>query len=92
MILANPSWLVPTTALLLAWSLLPQQAAADDATAKTTHVELTDQLEKLRKKAQDFEVADGLTSFIQTWLVDHVNNFDREFVGHFLDKGIDPHA
>ena len=38
------------------------------------------------------EVADGLTSFIQTWLVDHVNNFDREFVGHFLDKGIDPHA
>ena len=31
MILANPSWLAPTTALVLAWSLLPQQAAADDA-------------------------------------------------------------
>ena len=31
MILANPRWLVPTTALVLAWSLLPQQAAADDA-------------------------------------------------------------
>ena len=56
------------------------------------HRKLTDQLEKLRKRAQDFEVANGLTNFIQTWLVDHVNNFDREFVGHFLDKGIDPHA
>ena len=56
------------------------------------HRQLTGQLEKLRKRAQDFEVADGLSSFIQTWLVDHVNGFDREFVGHFLAKGIDPHA
>jgi hypothetical protein len=37
-------------------------------------------------------VADGLTSFIQTWLVDHVNNFDREFVGHILNKSNNPHA
>ncbi len=56
------------------------------------HRKLTEQLEKLRKRAQDFEVADGLTSFIQTWLVDHVNNFDREFVGHFLAKGVDSQA
>jgi hemerythrin len=56
------------------------------------HRKLTEQLEKLRKRAQDFEVADGLTNFIQTWLVDHVNHFDREFVGHFLAKGIDPQA
>ena len=54
------------------------------------HQKLTEQLEKLRKRAQDFEVADGLTTFIQTWLVDHVNHFDREFVGHFLAKGVDP--
>jgi hemerythrin len=56
------------------------------------HRQLTEQLEKLRKKAQDFDVADGLSGFIQTWLVDHVNNFDREFVGHFLAKGVDPQA
>jgi hemerythrin len=56
------------------------------------HRKLTEQLEKLRKRAQDFEVADGLTNFIQTWLVEHVNNFDREFVGHFLARGVDHQA
>lgn len=56
------------------------------------HLRLTEQLEKLRKRAQDFEVADGLSNFIQTWLVDHVNHFDREFVGHFIAKGVDPQA
>lgn len=54
------------------------------------HRQLTEQLGKLRKRAQDFDVADGLSSFIQTWLVNHVNDFDREFVGHFLAKGVDP--
>jgi hemerythrin len=56
------------------------------------HRSLTEQLDKLRKRAQDFEVANGLSNFIQTWLVNHVNDFDREFVGHFLAKGIDPQA
>ena len=56
------------------------------------HHRLTEQLEKLKQRAQDFDVGDGLATFIQTWLIDHVNHFDREFVGHFLAKGIDPHA
>jgi hemerythrin len=56
------------------------------------HRSLTEQLDKLRKRAQDFEVANGLSNFIQTWLVNHVNDFDREFVGHFIAKGIDPQA
>jgi len=56
------------------------------------HQRLMEQLEKLRKRAQDFEVAEGLASFIQTWLVNHVNEFDREFVGHCLAKGVDPQA
>ena len=56
------------------------------------HHRLTEQLRKLERRAQDFDVRDGLASFIQTWLIDHVNNFDREFVGHFLRKGIDPLA
>jgi len=56
------------------------------------HRKLTEQLEKLRKRAQDFEVADGMTAFIQTWLIDHVNHFDREFVGHFIAMGVDPKA
>lgn len=64
--------------------------------ATEAHVEehrlLTEQLEKLRKRAQDFDVADGLSNFIQTWLINHVNDFDREFVGHFLARGVDPHA
>ena len=56
------------------------------------HQRLTEQLQAFRKRAQDFEVADDLTAFIQTWLLDHVNNFDREFVGHFIARGVDPDA
>lgn len=56
------------------------------------HHRLTEQLEKFRKRAQDFEVTDDLSAFIQTWLLDHVDKFDREFVGHFLARGVDPHA
>ena len=54
------------------------------------HHRLTEQLRKLERRAQDFDVKGGLASFIQTWLIDHVNNFDREFVGHFLKAGINP--
>ena len=56
------------------------------------HRQLTQQLEKFRQRAQDFDVSDRLSGFIQTWLIDHINNFDRKFVAHFLSKGIDPHA
>ena len=56
------------------------------------HRKLTEQLDQFRQRAQDFDVADGLSGFIQTWLVDHINNFDRKFVAHFLSKGIDPLA
>lgn len=64
--------------------------ATEDHVAE--HRRLTEQLEKFRQRAQDFDVADGLSGFIQTWLMDHVNSFDREFVGHFLEKGVDPMA
>lgn len=56
------------------------------------HRRLTEQLDKFRQRAQDFDVTEGLAVFIQTWLIDHVNHFDREFVGHFLAKGVDPLA
>jgi hemerythrin len=56
------------------------------------HQTLRDQLEKFRKRAQDFEVADDLAAFIQQWLNDHVDRYDREFVDHFLRAGIDPRA
>jgi hemerythrin len=56
------------------------------------HQTLRDQLEKFRKRAQDFEVADELAAFIQQWLNDHVDRYDREFVDHFLRAGIDPRA
>jgi hemerythrin len=54
------------------------------------HRALTEQLEEFRQRAQNFDVSDGLSSFIQTWLIDHINNHDRKFVAHFLSKGIDP--
>jgi hemerythrin len=56
------------------------------------HRLLTEQLEKFRQRAQDFDVAGGLSDFIQTWLIDHVDNFDRKFVAHFLAMGVDPLA
>ena len=56
------------------------------------HRHLTEQLEKFRRRAQDFDVADGLSGFIQSWLIDHINNHDRKFVAHFLSRGIDPLA
>ncbi|MDK9703036.1 MAG: hemerythrin family protein [Sulfuritalea sp.] len=56
------------------------------------HRLLTEQLHKLRQRAQDFDVADGLSGFIQTWLLDHVDNFDRKFVAHFVAMGVDPLA
>ncbi|KAF0165747.1 MAG: hemerythrin-like metal-binding protein [Rhodocyclaceae bacterium] len=56
------------------------------------HRKLAGQLEKFRQRAQDFDVADGLSSFIQTWLIDHVDSYDRKFVAHFLAMGVDPLA
>ncbi|MBI5107263.1 MAG: hemerythrin domain-containing protein [Rhodocyclales bacterium] len=58
----------------------------------TEHENLRGQLEKFRKRAQDFEVADDLAAFIQQWLNDHVDRFDRDFVDHFLRAGVDPRA
>ena len=56
------------------------------------HRMLTGQLEKFRQRAQDFDISEGLSSFIQTWLIDHVDKFDRKFVAHFLAMGVDPLA
>ena len=56
------------------------------------HADLMQQLEKFRKRAQDFEVASELANFTLAWLNDHVDRFDREFVEHFLRGGIDPNA
>lgn len=56
------------------------------------HSYLTAQLVKFRQRAQDLDVSDGLSGFIQTWLVDHINSHDRKFVAHFLRMGINPTA
>jgi hemerythrin len=73
-------------------SLMRVLSYPDAEAHEAEHHRLSDQLEKLRQRSQDFQVSDRLTDFIQTWLIDHVNNFDREFVSHFLAKGIDPKA
>jgi hemerythrin len=56
------------------------------------HRYLTTQLVKFRQRAQDLDVSDGLSSFIQTWLLDHIEKHDRKFVAHFLQMGISPTA
>lgn len=73
-------------------SLMRLLSFPDTEAHAAEHRRLAEQLEKFRKRAQDFDVADDLCAFIQTWLIDHVNQFDREFVGHFLARGVDPHA
>ena len=73
-------------------SLMRMLSFPDVESHVAEHQALRDQLEKFRKRAQDFEVADDLAAFIQQWLNDHVDRFDREFVDYFLRAGIDPDA
>jgi hemerythrin len=47
---------------------------------------------RFRQRAQDLDVSDGLSGFIQTWLLDHIDTHDRKFVAHFLKMGINPAA
>jgi hemerythrin len=56
------------------------------------HRYLTAQLVRFRQRAQDLDVSDGLSGFIQTWLLDHIDTHDRKFVAHFLQMGINPAA
>lgn len=48
------------------------------------HRSLSERLEKFRERAQDFDFSDGLSGFIQSWLIDHINNHDRLLVVHLL--------
>ena len=73
-------------------SLMRLLAYPDTEAHVAEHHRLTEHLKKLKERAQDFDVEGGLATFIQTWLIDHVDGFDRKFVAHFLQKGIDPHA
>ena len=73
-------------------SLMRMLSFPDVESHVAEHEDLRNQLEKFRKRAQDFEVADDLAAFIQQWLNDHVDRFDREFVDHFLRAGVDPTA
>ena len=73
-------------------SLMRMLSFPDVESHVAEHQSLRDQLEKFRKRAQDFDVAEDLAAFILQWLNDHVDRFDREFVDHFLRAGIDPNA
>ena len=56
------------------------------------HRHLTDQLKIFSQRAQDHDISDGLSNFIQLWLIDHIDKHDRELVAYFLSKGVDPVA
>ncbi len=70
-------------------SLMRMLSFPDVETHVAEHLTLRDQLDKFRKRAQDHEVTDDLAAFIEEWLNDHVDRFDREFVEHFLRAGVD---
>ena len=73
-------------------SLMRLLSFPDTETHVQEHRQLTEQLDKFRQRAQNFDVSDRLSGFIQTWLIDHVNKHDRKFVAHFLSKGVNPVA
>lgn len=73
-------------------SLMRMLAFPDVDSHVAEHAGLMQQLEKFRKRAQDFEVAGELAGFTLAWLNDHVDRYDREFVDHFLRAGVDPGA
>jgi hemerythrin len=52
------------------------------------HRHLTQQLKQFRQRAQDHDVSDDLAGFIKMWLTDHIDRFDRQFVAHFLSRGV----
>jgi len=54
------------------------------------HRQFLDQLETFRKRSQNFDLADGVSGDMQGWLIDHVQNFDRKFVEHFLGRSVNP--
>ena len=56
------------------------------------HRQLAKQLKQFRQRAQDLDVSEDLAGFIKTWLTDHIDIFDRQFVTHFLSNGIDAGA
>lgn len=58
----------------------------------SAHRQLAQQLAQFRHRAQDHDVSDDLAGFIKTWLTDHIDTFDRQFVSHFLLHGVDAGA
>ena len=56
------------------------------------HQRLRDQLNEFRHLAMDCDISGELADFIQSWLVDHVNNSDRRYVDHLLAGRVDPSA
>ena len=71
-------------------SLMRLLAFPDTEAHVLEHRQLAEQLDKFRQRAQNFDISDGLSGFIQTWLLDHINDHDRKLVAHLLSKGIDP--
>ena len=58
----------------------------------SAHRQLAQQLKQFRQRAQDLDISEDLAGFIKTWLTDHIDTFDRQFVTHFLSNGINAGA
>ena len=56
------------------------------------HRELAKKLKQFRLSAQDLDVSEDLAGFIKSWLTDHIETYDRQFVAHFLRNGVNAGA
>jgi len=71
-------------------SLMRLLAFPDTEAHVSEHRQFINQLEVFRRRSHNFDVVDGVLGFIQGWLIDHVQNYDRKFVAHFLGSRMNP--
>ena len=70
-------------------SLMQLLSFPEAAAHVSEHRQLAKHLAQFRERAEDHDISDDLASFIKTWLTDHIDKFDRQFVAHFLSHGVD---
>jgi hemerythrin len=56
------------------------------------HKRFTDTLDIFRHRLLKEQRSIDLVDFIKSWLVDHIDRVDRQYVDYFLAKGVEPAA
>ena len=71
-------------------SLMRLLSFSDSEAHALEHRQFLDQLEVFRRRSQNFDVSDEISNFIQRWLIDHIQNFDRNWATYFLSSSVNP--